>query len=148
MPLPIGYETLLYRGHFECEAGFDHTDALLTAGFGGGLEESEVLFPKLRTASLSYPTLNRDATIETEPDVFVDRLTYIVGFYNERMEAGNEPFLMKSPLDGQWYLWRFTQTELSVRLIDLYMGSSGLQMKECRVRGLVPDNADGSFDED
>jgi hypothetical protein len=139
---------LLYRGHFECDVGLDHTDSLLTAQFGGGLEESEVLFPKMRTASLSYPTLHRDAMIEIEEDVFVNRLEYITGFYNARMEAGNEPFLMKFPLDSQWYLFRFTQTELNVRLIDLFMGSSGLQLKECRVRGLVPDNADGSFDED
>ena len=138
---------LKYRGHFECEAGFDHTDSLLSATFGGGLEESEVLFPKMRTASLSFPTLHRDAMIEVEEDVFVDRLTYITGFYNARMEAGNEPFLMKSPLDSQWYLWRFTETYLTVRLIDLFMGGTGLRLKECRVRGLVPDNADGSFDE-
>jgi hypothetical protein len=86
--------------------------------------------------------------IEVEEDVFVNRLEYITGFYNARMEAGNEPFLMKFPLDSQWYLFRFTQTELNVRLIDLFMGSSGLQLKECRVRGVTPDNADGSFDEE
>jgi len=148
MPLPAGFETLIYRGHFECEVGFDHGDSLLTAQLGGGLEESEVLFPKLRYASLSYPTLHRDAMVqvESDPDVFVDRLTYITSFYNERMEAGNEPFLMKFPLDSKWYLWRFTETSLTVNLIDLFMGSSGLRLKECRVRGVVPD-ADGSFDE-
>lgn len=148
MPLPVGFETLLYRGHFECDVGFDHSDSLLTAPLGGGMEDAEVLFPKLRTAALSYPTLHRDAMIETEPDVFVDRLTYITSFYNARMEAGNEAFLMKFPLDSKWYLWRFTDTSLNVRLIDLFMGGSGLQLKECRVRGVVPDNADGSFDEE
>lgn len=148
MPLPTGFETLLYRGHFECEAGFEHSASLLTAEFGGGLQESEVLFPKLRYASLSYPTLHRDALIEVEEAVFLDRLSYITGFYNERMEAGNEPFLMKFPLDSKWYLWRFTELDLTVRLIDLFMGSGGLRLRECRVRGVVPDNnADGSFDE-
>lgn len=147
MPLPTGFETLIYRGHFQCEGGFDHTDSLLSATFGGGLEDYEVVFPKMRTASLSYPTLHRDAMIEVEPDIFVNRLVYITTFYNARMEAGNEPFLMKSPLDSQWYLWRFTETYLTVNLIDLYMGGTGLKLKECRVRGVVPDNADGSFDE-
>lgn len=148
MPLPTGFETLIYRGHFECEGGFEHGDSLLSATFGGGLEDYEVVFPKMRTASLSYPTLHRDAMIEVEPDTFVDRLTYLTNFYNARMEAGNEPFLMKFPLDSQWYLWRFTETYLTVKLIDLFMGSTGLKLKECRVRGTVPDNADGSFDDD
>lgn len=147
MPLPDA-PILIYRGHFECEVGFDHSDTMLTATLGGGLEDSEVIFPKMRTASLSYPTLHRDAMIEVEEDEFVDRLTYVTTFYNARMEAGNEPFLMKFPLDSKWYLFRFTDTNLTVRLIDLFMGNSGLRLKECRVRGVVPDNADGSFDDE
>jgi hypothetical protein len=141
--LPI----LLYRGHLECEIGFDHSAAFLSADLGGGASISDVIFPKLRTAALSYPTLHRDAMIEVAEDTFVNRLEYIVEFYNARMEEGNSPFLMKFPYDSKWYLFKFEETNLSVRLLDLYMGASGLRLKQCYEPGIVPDNADGSFDE-
>lgn len=147
MALP-DYPILLYRGHFSVTVGFDHSGSILSAEFGGGFREAEVIFPKLRTATLSYPTLHRDAMIEVEEDTFVNRLDYIVGFYNARMEAGGEPFLMKSPFDGGWFLWRFEEENLDVTLLDLYMGSSGLKLRQVYVRGLTPDNADGSFDEE
>jgi len=147
MPLPDA-PILKYRGHFECEVGFDHSGAILSAEYGGGASVGEVIFPKLRTASLSYPTLSRDAMIEVEEDTFVNRLEYIVGFYNARMEEGNGPFLMKFPYDSKWYLWKFEDKNLSVRLLDLFMGSSGLKLKQCYEPSIVPDNADGSFDEE
>lgn len=147
MPLPVGFETLLYRGHFRVTMGFDHSGSLLSAEYGGGLRDDEVIFPKLRTGTLSYPTLHRDAMIEIDEEVFKDRLAYIVDFYNASKENGNEPFLMKSPLDSKWFLWIFPEDELSVELIDLYMGSSGLKIRQVYVRGVTPDNADGSFSE-
>jgi hypothetical protein len=148
MPLPEGIPILLYRGHFECEVGFDHSGAFLSADLGGGASKADVIFPKLRTAALAYPTLHRDAMIEVEPDTFVNRLVYIVEFYNARMEEGNGPFLMKFPYDSKWYLFKFEDKNLSVRLIDLYMGSSGLKLKQCYEPTIVADNADGSFDEE
>lgn len=147
MPLPEGFDILIYRGHFRMTMGFDHSGSLLSAEYGGGLRDDEVIFPKLRTGSLSYPTLHRDITIEVEEDVFVNRLEYIVGFYNTSKENGNEPFLMKSPLDGKWFLWFFPEDDLSVELIDLYMGTTGLKIQQRYVQGVVPDNADGSFNE-
>lgn len=147
MSLP-DYPILIYRGHFHVTMGFDHSGSLLSAEYGGGLRSDEVIFPKLRTGSLNYPTLHRDAMIEVEEDTFVNRLDYIVGFYNTSKENGNEPFLMKSPLDGKWYLWFFPDNNLDVELIDLYMGSSGLKIRQIYVQGVVPDNADGSFDEE
>jgi hypothetical protein len=139
---------LKYRGHFECEVGFDHSGSMLDASYGGGASVADVIFPKLRTAALSYPTLHRDAMIEVEEDTFVNRLVYIVEFYDARIEEGNGPFLMKFPYDSKWYLFKFEEKNLNVRLIDLYMGSSGLKLKQCYELGIVPDNADGSFDEE
>lgn len=147
MPLP-DLPKLIYRGHFEIEIGFDHSGSVLFADLGGGASKADVIFPKLRTASLSYPTLHRDAMIEVEPDTFVNRLEYIVEFYNARMEEAYGPFLMKFPYDGKYYLWKFEEPNLSVRLIDLYMGSSGLKLKQCYDATFPPDNADGSFDEE
>lgn len=147
MTLPVGYSILIYRGHFECEIGVSYKAAKLGAPFGGGYKTVENIFPPLLYGSLSYPTLHRDAMIEVEPDTFVNRLDYIWAFYRESKDNADKPFLMKSPLDGKWYLWDFPDDDLSIRLVDLYMGSTGLKIEQRYVEGVVPDNADGSFDE-
>ena len=147
MPLP-DYPILIYRGHFECEIGVSYKAAKLGATFGGGYKTVENIFPPLLYGSLSYPTLHRDAMIEVEEDTFVNRLDYIWGFYRESKDNADQPFLMKSPLDGKWYLWDFPDDDLSIRLIDLYMGSTGLKIEQRYVEGVTPDNEDGSFDEE
>lgn len=148
MTLPVGYSILIYRGHFKVTIGLSYKDSLLSASYGGGYREVENIFPPLRSANLSYPTLHRDAMIEVAEDTFVDRLTYIYGFYKDSKDTGNKPFLMKSPLDGKWFLWVFADDELSIELFDLYMGGTGIKLEQVYVRGVVPDNADGSFDEE
>jgi hypothetical protein len=148
MPLPVGYSTLIYRGHFRCEAGISYKEAVLSASYGGGFRESENVFPPLLYASLSYPTLHRDAMVEVEPYTFINRLDYIWNFYTASKDAGDKPFLMKSPRNGAWYLWRFSDDNLTIDLADLYMGSTGLKIEQVYVKGVVPDNADGSFDEE
>lgn len=148
MPLPDGYNTLIYRGHFECEIGISYKGAKLGVSLGGGYKEVENVFPPLLYGSLSYPTLHRDAMIEVEEDTFVNRLDYIWGFYRESKDNADLPFLMKSPLDGAWYLWQFSDDDLSIRLLDLYMGSTGVKIEQVYVKGVVPDNPDGSFDEE
>lgn len=147
MPLP-DFPILIYRGHFECEIGVSYKDAKLAASLGGGYKEVENVFPPLLYGSLSYPTLHRDAMIEVEEDTFVNRLDYIFSFYRESKDNADQPFLMKSPLDGKWYLWNFSDDELSIRLVDLYMGSTGLKIEQVYVKGVTPDNEDGSFDEE
>lgn len=148
MTLPEGYSQLIYRGHFECEIGVSYKAAKLGASLGGGFKEAENIFPPLLYGSLSYPTLHRDAMIEVAEDTFVNRLDYIWAFYRASKDAADKPFLMKSPLDGKWYLWDFPDDDLSIRLVDLYMGSSGLKIEQRYISGVVPDNADGSFDEE
>ena len=146
MPLP-DLPVLIYRGHFEVEIGFDHSESKLSAKMGGGYSKKEVIFPMLRTAALSYPTLHRDAMIEVEEDVFKNRLEYIVDFYNEAQESDGY-FLMKFPYDGKWYVWEFEEDRLDVRLIDLWMGAGGLKVRQAYIAGITPDNGDGSFDDD
>jgi len=147
MSLP-DFPILKYRGHFECEIGVSYKDAKLGASLGGGYKTVENIFPPLLYGSLYYPTLHRDAMIEVEPDTFVDRLTYIWSFYRTSKDNADQPFLMKSPLDGKWYLWDFPDDDLSIRLVDLFMGSSGLKIEQRYVEGVTPDNEDGSFDEE
>lgn len=146
MPLPDA-PILAYRGHFRVTEDLDYSDAILSAGYGGGYRVDEIVFPALRACSLSYPTLHKDAMIEVEPDVFESRHDYLWNFYKARKDAGNEPFLMKSPRDGKWFLWVFTDNNLSYELLDLYMASSSVKLQQVNVRGIPADNADGSFNE-
>lgn len=148
MPLPTGYSRLIYRGHFECEIGISYKAAKLGASFGRGYKTVENIFPPLLYGSLSYPTLHRDAMIEVSTGVFKNRLNYIWDFYRASKDNADKPFLMKSPLDGKWYLWDFPEDDLSIRLVDLYMGTTGLKIEQRYVEGVTPDNADGSFDEE
>ena len=146
MALP-DFPKLIYRGHFDCEIGVSYKAAKLVASLGGGFKEAEIIFPPLLYGSLSYPTLHRDAMIEVAEDTFVNRLDYIWSFYRSSKDNADKPFLMKSPLDSKWYLWDFPDDDLSIRLVDLYMGSSGLKIEQRYVQGVTPDHADGSFDE-
>lgn len=146
MPLPDA-PILAYRGHFRVTEDLDYSDAILSAGYGGGYRIDEIVFPALRACTLSYPTLHKDAMIEVEPDVFESRHDYLWNFYKARKDAGNEPFLMKSPRDGKWFLWVFTDNSLSYELLDLYMASSSVKLQQVNVRGIPADNADGSFNE-
>jgi hypothetical protein len=150
MTLPTGYETLIYRGHFRVTEDLDYSDAILSTSYGGGYRVDEIVFPALRACSLSYPTLHKDAMIlvSEDPDVFVSRHDYLWDFYKARKDAGNEPFLMKSPKDGAWFLWIFSDSKLSYELIDLYMAASSVKLQQVNVRGVTADNADGSFDEE
>src|ERR1051326_8725915 len=142
MPLPI-VPTLIYRGHFHVTEELDYSEAILSAGKGGGYRVDEIIFPALRASALSYPTLHKDAMIEVSTGVFKSRHDYLWDFYKARKDAGNEPFLMKSPKDGKWFLWVFADNKLSYELIDLYMASSGVKLQQVNVRGLTADNADG-----
>lgn len=148
MPLPEGYARLIYRGHFHVTEDLDYSESILGAGYGWGYRDDEVVFPPLRACALSYPTLHRDAMIETEPDTFVSRHDYLWNFYDARKSEGNKPFLMKSPKDGKWFLWRFADNKLSYELLDLYMATAGVKLEQANVRGVTPDNADGSFNEE
>jgi len=150
MPLPTGFETLIYRGHFRVQEELDFEGSILGAGLAWGYRVDENIFPPLRACSLSYPTLHKDAMIlvSEDPDVFVSRHDYLWNFYEASKSAGNKPFLMKSPKDGKWFLWRFADNKLSYELIDLFLASAGVKLVQANVQGVTPDNADGSFDEE
>lgn len=148
MGLPTGYDQLIYLGSFECEIGISYRAAKLGASLGGGYKTVENIFPPLLYGSLTYDTLYRAPLVETAPDTFVSRLDYIWSFYRSSKDNGDKPFLMKSPLDGKWYLWDFPDDDLSITLVDLFMGTTGLKIEQRYVAGVTPDNADGSFDEE
>ena len=70
------YEQLIYRGDFRCEVGIDYSGSFLGIDYGGGLDETEKVFPGLLTAKLSYPHLDRDVIPH---GALVNRLDYIWG---------------------------------------------------------------------
>lgn len=140
------FNQLVYRGNFECSVGADYSGSFLRADYGGGYSETEVIFPRLLTARLSYSALTRGAKVRLPSGESLDRLTYVWSFYCRQMDNGREPFLMRSPLDGKMYLWEFAEESLEITLVDLKLGTTGLALKQVYVRG-VATNADGSIDE-
>lgn len=137
------YERLVYRGNFRCEVGIDYSGSFLEIDYGGGLGESEKVFPGLLTAKLSYPELDRDVMIVTPAGEAVSRLFYVWDFYRRQMDNGRRPFEMRSPLDKKLYLWQFADLSLSIDLINLYLGSTGVTLKQTYVRhmGTLPGGA-------
>jgi len=128
------YERLVYRGNFRCEIGVDYSGSFLSIDYGGGLDETEKVFPALLTAKLSYPELDRDVLIQPHAGEPIDRLAYIWGFYRRSMDNARRPFEMRSPLDKKLYLWRFADDSLSIELVNLFMGSTGLSLRQAYVR--------------
>lgn len=130
----LEYERLIFRGHFKCEVGIDYSGSFLSVEYGGGLDETEKVFPGLLTAKLSYPHLDRDVMVQLPSGELVSRLDYIWGFYRRQMDNARRPFLMRSPLDKKLYLWKFADDSLSIELVDLFMGTTGLSMRQAYVR--------------
>jgi hypothetical protein len=130
----LEYERLVFRGHFRCEVGIDYSGSFLGIDYGGGLEESEKVFPGLLTAKLSYPWLDRDVMVQPWSGEPVSRLEYIWGFYRRHMDNARRPFVMRSPLDKKLYLWKFADDSLSIELVDLYLGTTGLSLRQAYVR--------------
>lgn len=143
MPYPM----LIYRGNFDCAVGVDYANAFLGADFGGGLDETERIFPGLLTAHMNYKALSKRVNVQLRDGETATRLNYIWNFYRTRMDAGREPFVMRSPLDDKLYLWKFTDLSLEMSMADWYLATTGLSLIQTYVRG-VATNADGSVDED
>ena len=134
---------LVYRGNFEVTAGIDYADSHLRADYGGGLSETEVVFPPRRFWRLSYPALSRDVSIQLPSGEAVTRHDYVWDFYRHHMDAGNLPFVMRCPRDKKLYLCEFEDTRLEYSLVDLFLATSGLSIRQAAVRGVLL-NPDGS----
>jgi hypothetical protein len=135
------------RGNFAVTivASYDH--AILSASYGGGYREDEIIFPRLLRASLNYSALT-PVTWTLEDLSTPTRLQYLWDFFCTRKENGNEPFLMQDPREQKWFLWCFEDSELEYEMLHFHLATAGLKVKQVYVRGVTPDNADGSFDEE
>lgn len=141
------YPQLIYRGNYQLTVGADYAGAHLRADYGGGYSETETVFPGLLTARLNYSALSKRVNVRLRDGETATRLNYIFNFYRARMDAGREPFVMRSPLDDKLYLWEFADDALEVTMVDMYLATTGLAVRQTYVRG-VATNADGSVDED
>jgi hypothetical protein len=140
------YPYLNYRGNFSLTAGIDYAGTMLSAEYGGGFREDEVIFPPLRYWKLTYSALNRRVKVQLPSGEAVNRIDYVWGMYCASKENGNRPFILRCPRDSKLYLAIFTDDTLEMELVDLWLATAGVAIKQAAVRG-VATNADGSLDE-
>lgn len=140
------FALLAYRGNYQLTVGVDYSASHLRAEFGGGYSETEVIFPGLLTARLTYSALSKRVGLAVRGGVRLSRLDYIWNFYRTRMDGGNEPFVARSPLDDKLYLWEFAETSLEFSMVNQHLATTGLALRQTYVRG-VSVNADGSVDD-
>lgn len=142
------YRALTYRGNYQLTLGADYSGAILSAEFGGGYRVDETIFPKLLYGKLTYSALlRRPKTLTNSEGKLVSRLRYVWDAYTYSKDNGNEPFVMRSPLDDKPYLWIFGEDNLEITLVDQLLATAGLSVRQVRVKG-VATNADGSLDVD
>ncbi len=141
------FHHLVYRGNFQVAAGIDYSNSLLRADFGGGLSETEVILPPLRDWKLNYLALSRDAMVYLPSGESVPRLDYVWTMFRTSKDAGDYPFILRCPRDKKLYLCEFADDRLEYTLVDLYLATCGLMLKQKYVRG-VTFNADGSLSEE
>jgi hypothetical protein len=134
----LEYSRLVYRGNYELTVGVSYENSHLRAEFGGGLSDTEVIFPGLMYARLNYSALSRRVNVQPPNAEPLDRLLYIWNFYRESMDAGRRPFLMRvpPPLPEKFYLWEFAETNLELNAVDRFLATTGLSVKQVIVRGV------------
>ena len=102
---------------------------------------SQVLFGSntgLRTFTLKLPTLaHTDVLPNTVTDVSgatVSREEYLWNLFCYTKVTG-QPFVFTSPRNGQYYLVRFADKELSYAKMRVKLYSTGVELKQVRVEG-------------
>lgn len=140
------YRLLVYRGNFEVTAGIDYGEALLCAKYPFGYMETAVVGIPVRDWALTYTALHRRVKVQLPNGEAVSRLDYVWSFYGGSKGAGNEPFILRCPRNGKLYLAYFPDDRLEYRLVDHFLATAGLSIKQMNVKG-VTTNADGSLPE-
>lgn len=141
------YPQLIYRGNYQLTAGIDFGGTMLSVEYGGGFREDEVVFPPMRKWSLTYSALSKRVAVRLRDGETASRLNYVWNFYVESKAGGNIPFVVRCPRDEKLYLAYFPDDALEMTMVDNYLATTGLALRQVYVRG-VSVNADGSVDED
>jgi hypothetical protein len=137
---------LCYRGNYSLTAGIDFGGTMLSAEYGGGYREDEVIFPPLRYWKLTYSALHKHVKVRLPNGEMIDRLSYVWQMYYNSKNTGNQPFILRCPRDKKIYLAYFPDDTLEVEMMDMFLGTTGLSIKQVNVRGITT-NADGSLNE-
>lgn len=141
------YSQLIYRGNYALTARIDFAGTMLSVEYGGGFREDEVIFPPMRGWSLNYSALSKRVHIQLRDGERASRLNYIWNFYVASKAGGNLPFVVRCPRDEKLYLAYFPDDALEMTMVDNYLATTGLALRQTSVRGVAV-NADGSVDED
>jgi hypothetical protein len=142
--MPIaGYEELIYRGHYEVVCGIDFSGTMLTAEYGGGLREDEVILPPVRYWKLTYEQVNRHRMVTPDGGEPKTRENYLWDLYVGSKLNGNRPFAMRCPRNGKAYLCFFDEDVFEMTLLNLKAMTTGLSIRQTRVRGVstLPDGS-------
>lgn len=140
------YAQLIYRGNYSLTASIDFAGTMLSAEYGGGYREDEVIFPPLRGWRLNYSALSKLVSVQLRDGERASRLNYIWNFYTASKAAGNLPFVVRCPRDEKLYLAYFPDDNLEMTLVDQFLATCGLSVRQLYVRGVTV-NADGSVEE-
>jgi hypothetical protein len=129
------YEHLELLGSFGLEVEIDFPGTL-EADFGDGYERSaRTGHPDgLRSWRLVYKVLpgTLDNAPESGPLSLQSRADYLWDFFIRHKSAGNRPFIVTCPRDGQEYLAKFLDRKLTYTLFATKLFSSGLALRQRR----------------
>lgn len=139
----LDFPELIYRGNYQLAVGVDYGGTMLSAEFGSGYRVDEVIALPVLTARLNYEALTRRALINLPDGDPIDRLEYIWRMYCDSKDRGNRPFRMRSPRDEKMYLWFFEDDRLELQMMNAYLATCGLSLKQIRVKGVntLPDGS-------
>lgn len=111
------------------------TLSLLTADFGDGYEANALTGSPhgVRGWSMKIDVLpdsySHAAAVEGDT-----RAEYLWQFFLRSKAAGNQPFWFEDPKDGKFYLAKFADDTLSYSILCAKIYSTGLQLKQRRIR--------------
>jgi hypothetical protein len=145
--MAYAYPELKYRGHYDVVAGYDFAGTMLSADYGGGLREDEVIFPPLKYWKLRYDSVSRRVYVQPEGNAEPKlREVYLRDFVLDSKTNGNRPFVMRCPLDNKPYLCVFDTDTLEFDLLNLMAMTTGLSIRQVYVRQMnfLPDGSIGS----
>lgn len=129
-----GFELLQTKGSFGCVESISH--AVLNADFGDGYEQTALIGSQtgLRSWRLKWDVL---AQVLRAQNPFFDneelnQADYLWDFYC-RARALGQPFVIQSSRNGQYYLAKFVDENLSYELFACRLYTTGLALTQRRV---------------
>jgi hypothetical protein len=134
----MGYAILNTTGFLFTETSIEI--ALLKADFGDGYGAGALVGSAkgLRGWTMQIDALPDDFEhVGPVGDSEQTRASYLWDFFLASKTAGNDPFWFEDPKDDKYYLVEFIDDRLTYPILCAKLYSSGLQLRQRRVRGLT-----------